>query len=169
MSTTILLKTSTCASRCRAKARGEVRFASKPRHLSDLSCSSAGRDEASFEAERSFVRAPLNSRVVSGTAHRDKGKGKAKENSLYGIPVEIQEALVLEDLLFVLMVCVPRLSVRRNIGASCQHNDMVHVPVARCVRWRALVTLGMRRDASITLVLILRKGQSGLTTLVKPV
>ncbi|KAI0764704.1 Spc98 family-domain-containing protein [Fomes fomentarius] len=61
------------------------------------------RDEASFEAERSFVRAPLNSRVVSGTGHRDKGKGKAKENSLYGVPVEIQEALVLEDLLFVLM------------------------------------------------------------------
>ncbi|EJF61584.1 hypothetical protein DICSQDRAFT_105728 [Dichomitus squalens LYAD-421 SS1] len=61
------------------------------------------RDEASFEAERSFVRAPLNSRVVSGSAQREKGKGKAKENSLYGIPVEIQEALVLEDLLFVLM------------------------------------------------------------------
>ncbi|KAI0683501.1 Spc98 family-domain-containing protein [Earliella scabrosa] len=61
------------------------------------------RDEASFEAERSFVRAPLNSRVVSGAGHRDKGKGKAKESSLYGVPVEIQEALVLEDLLFVLM------------------------------------------------------------------
>ncbi|KAI0746314.1 Spc98 family-domain-containing protein [Daedaleopsis nitida] len=61
------------------------------------------RDEPSFEAERSFVRAPLNSRVVSGTGHRDKGKGKAKETSLYGVPVEIQEALVLEDLLFVLM------------------------------------------------------------------
>lgn len=50
------------------------------------------------------MRAPLNSRVVSGTGHRDKGKGKAKEKSLYGVPVEIQEALVLEDLLFVLMV-----------------------------------------------------------------
>ncbi|RDX49409.1 hypothetical protein OH76DRAFT_1455871 [Lentinus brumalis] len=61
------------------------------------------RDEASFEAERSFVRAPLNSRVVSGTGRRDKGKGKAKETSLHGVPVEIQEALVLEDLLFVLM------------------------------------------------------------------
>ncbi|KAI0699788.1 Spc98 family-domain-containing protein [Cerioporus squamosus] len=61
------------------------------------------RDEASFEVERSFVRAPLNSRVVSGTGHRDKGKGKAKETSLHGVPVEIQEALVLEDLLFVLM------------------------------------------------------------------
>ena len=52
------------------------------------------------------MRAPLNSRVVSGAGHRDKGKGKAKESSLYGVPVEIQEALVLEDLLFVLMVCL---------------------------------------------------------------
>ena len=53
------------------------------------------------------MRAPLNSRVVSGSGHRDKGKGKARESSLYGIPVEIQEALVLEDLLFVLMVRLP--------------------------------------------------------------
>ncbi len=52
------------------------------------------------------MRAPLNSRVVSGTGRRDKGKGKAKETSLHGVPVEIQEALVLEDLLFVLMVRV---------------------------------------------------------------
>lgn len=64
----------------------------------------AGRDEASFEAERSFVRAPLNSRVVSSNVHRDKGKGKARDTSLYDVPVEIQEALVLEDLLYVLMV-----------------------------------------------------------------
>ena len=63
-----------------------------------------GREEASFEAERSFVRAPLNSRVVSSGGPRDKGKGKAKESSLYGVSIEIQEALVLEDLLFVLMV-----------------------------------------------------------------
>ncbi|EIW56156.1 uncharacterized protein TRAVEDRAFT_60139 [Trametes versicolor FP-101664 SS1] len=61
------------------------------------------RDEASFEAERSFVRAPLNSRVVSSNVHRDKGKGKARDTSLYDVPVEIQEALVLEDLLYVLM------------------------------------------------------------------
>ncbi|KAH9855480.1 Spc98 family-domain-containing protein [Lenzites betulinus] len=61
------------------------------------------RDEASFEAERSFVRAPLNSRVVSSSGHRDKGKGKAKDASLYNVPVEMQEALVLEDLLYVLM------------------------------------------------------------------
>ena len=106
--------------------------------MSDLSCPFAGRDEASFEAERSFVRAPLNSRVVSGSAHRDKGKGKAKENSLYGISAEIQEALVLEDLLFVLMVCVPRFSARRNIGAAFQHGDIVHVPAAHCTRWSTL-------------------------------
>ena len=66
--------------------------------------SGTGRDDISFEAEKSFVRAPLNSRVVSSGGPRDKGKGKAKESSLYGVPVDIQEALVLEDLLYVLMV-----------------------------------------------------------------
>lgn len=88
---------------------------------------SAGRDEASFEAERSFVRAPLNSRVVSGGVLRDKGKGKAKDSSLYGVPVEIQEALVLEDLLFVLMVCdllprPPQLFFGTN--ASSRHHEL---------------------------------------------
>ncbi|KAH9942681.1 Spc98 family-domain-containing protein [Amylocystis lapponica] len=65
------------------------------------------RDEPSFIAETSFVRAPLNSRVPSGAVPRDKdwskGKGKAREGSLAGVPIDIQEALILEDLLFVLM------------------------------------------------------------------
>jgi gamma-tubulin complex component 2 len=97
--------------------------------------------ESSFIAESSFVRAPLNSRVVSGgiatsygqpSNHRSapreqqaapsnyrgapsataqagpsanvNGKGKAKQPSLNSAPLEIQEALILEDLLFVLMV-----------------------------------------------------------------
>ena len=62
--------------------------------------------EPSFIAETSFVRAPLNSRVVSGSGgphYKYKGKGRARD-SLDGVPVEIQEALILEDLLFVLMV-----------------------------------------------------------------
>ncbi|KAH9830213.1 Spc98 family-domain-containing protein [Rhodofomes roseus] len=67
---------------------------------------SLGRDtEPSFIAETSFVRAPLNSRVVSGSSgprDRHKGKGRAKD-SLDGVPVETQEALILEDILFVLM------------------------------------------------------------------
>lgn len=64
-----------------------------------------GRDEPSFIAETSFVRAPLNSRVLSGAGPKGKGKGKSKANeSLDGVPIEIQEALILEDLLFVLMV-----------------------------------------------------------------
>lgn len=64
-----------------------------------------GREETSFIAETSFVRAPLNSRVgTSAPIPRDKGKGKAREESLQGLPVETQEALILEDLLFVLMV-----------------------------------------------------------------
>lgn len=65
-----------------------------------------GYDEPSFIAETSFVRAPLNSRVASGVGvpkDRSKGKGKARD-TLDGVPVEIQEALILEDLLFVLMV-----------------------------------------------------------------
>jgi hypothetical protein len=49
------------------------------------------------------VRAPLNSRVVSSPGST-KAKGKAKEESLDRLPIEIQEALVLEDLLYVLMV-----------------------------------------------------------------
>lgn len=64
-----------------------------------------GYDEPSFIAETSFVRAPLNSRVASGVGvpkDRSKGKGKARD-TLDGVPVEIQEALILEDLLFVLM------------------------------------------------------------------
>ncbi|OCH92428.1 hypothetical protein OBBRIDRAFT_791307 [Obba rivulosa] len=64
------------------------------------------REEPSFIAETSFVRAPLNSRVPSGSGiakDKGKGKGKAKEDGLQGVPTEIQEALVLEDLLFVLM------------------------------------------------------------------
>ncbi|KAF5340403.1 hypothetical protein D9611_007834 [Ephemerocybe angulata] len=86
-------------------------------------------NESSFIAEASFVRAPLNSRVVSGgiatgygqagshrTNHREQrpekyagaqggssGKGKARQDSLDSVPLEIQEALILEDLLFVLM------------------------------------------------------------------
>ncbi|KAI0067099.1 hypothetical protein BV25DRAFT_1278971 [Artomyces pyxidatus] len=60
------------------------------------------RAEPSFIAEESFVRAPLNSRVVSGTAI-PKTKGKAREEHLDDMPLEIQEAMILEDLLYVLM------------------------------------------------------------------
>ncbi|KAF9259258.1 hypothetical protein L218DRAFT_933944 [Marasmius fiardii PR-910] len=60
------------------------------------------RDEPSFIAETSFVKAPLNSRVVSGTA-MPKSKGKAKQESLDHVPPDIQEAMILEDLLYVLM------------------------------------------------------------------
>ncbi|PCH42005.1 gamma-tubulin complex component 2 [Wolfiporia cocos MD-104 SS10] len=68
---------------------------------------SAGVEEPSFIAETSFVRAPLNCRVAHGATYlRNKGKKKGKGEasaSLEGVPIEIQEALVLEDLLFVLM------------------------------------------------------------------
>jgi hypothetical protein len=59
--------------------------------------------EPSFISEESFVRAPLNSRIVSGTT-APRSKGKAREESLDTFPLDVQEALILEDLLFVLMV-----------------------------------------------------------------
>ncbi|KAG8877739.1 hypothetical protein FRB97_003153 [Tulasnella sp. 331] len=67
-------------------------------------------EDISFAVEASFVRAPLNSRVVNrpgfpspGPSSR-KGKEKARDpTSLHGISLEVQEALVLEDLLCVLM------------------------------------------------------------------
>jgi len=62
------------------------------------------RDEPSFIAETSFVRAPLNSRVGASNAV-PKSKGKAKQEPLDRIPLDIQEALILEDLLSVLIVC----------------------------------------------------------------
>ncbi|KDR70247.1 hypothetical protein GALMADRAFT_255134 [Galerina marginata CBS 339.88] len=62
---------------------------------------SKSHNDSSFIAETSFVRAPLNSRVVS-TSAAPKSKGKAKQESLDRVPLDIQEALILEDLLFVL-------------------------------------------------------------------
>ena len=53
-------------------------------------------------AETSFVRAPLNSRVSNASAPKAKGKGK--QEPLDRVPLDIQEAMILEDLLFVLMV-----------------------------------------------------------------
>ncbi|KAF8960629.1 Spc98 family-domain-containing protein [Flammula alnicola] len=54
---------------------------------------SKSHNDSSFIAETSFVRAPLNSRVVS-TSNAPKAKGKTKQESL--------DPLILEDLLFVL-------------------------------------------------------------------
>lgn len=66
----------------------------------------ANADESSsFIAETSFVRAPLNSRV--GTTNKiPKSKGKEREDVLDHLPTDIQEAIILEDLLYVLMVSV---------------------------------------------------------------
>ena len=72
------------------------------------------QNDSSFIAETSFVRAPLNSRVVSN-ANAPKVKGKGKQEPLDRVPLEIQEALILEDLLFVLMVsfifCLPEVDL----------------------------------------------------------
>lgn len=69
--------------------------------------------EPSFIAETSFVRAPLNSRV-GASASIPNVKGKAKEDVLNHLPVDVQEALILEDLLYVLMV---RLSIMVRLDA----------------------------------------------------
>ena len=66
-------------------------------------------EQPSFLAESSFIHAPLNSRVPSRPAPSpiavSKGKEREREGpSLIGVPVEIQDALLCEDLLFVLMV-----------------------------------------------------------------
>lgn len=66
-------------------------------------CPLEDHSEPSFIAETSFVRAPLNSRVGPAPA-LPKSKGKSRQESLDGVPVDIQEAIILEDLLYVLMV-----------------------------------------------------------------
>lgn len=75
-------------------------------------------EENSFAAEESFIRAPLNPRIpdkvdLQRRAHFSRSKrGKSADKSLppdgvlETLPVEIQEALVLEELLNVLMVGV---------------------------------------------------------------
>ncbi|PVF93301.1 hypothetical protein CPB86DRAFT_715744 [Serendipita vermifera] len=60
--------------------------------------------EPSFIAEQSFIRAPLNSRVASRIVPAKKGKSKVEP--LDGVPLDIQEAMILEDLLFVLMAII---------------------------------------------------------------
>ncbi|KAF9451553.1 gamma-tubulin complex component 2 [Macrolepiota fuliginosa MF-IS2] len=65
---------------------------------------SKNQNESSFIAETSFVRAPLNSRVVSNnSAPKSKEKGKAKQETLDRVPLDVQEAVILEDLLYVLL------------------------------------------------------------------
>ncbi|THU90397.1 gamma-tubulin complex component 2 [Dendrothele bispora CBS 962.96] len=70
------------------------------RQNSDYSPRNVSYDEPSFIAETSFVRAPLNSRVSSTSA---APKGKSRNDSLDHLPIDIQEALILEDLLYILM------------------------------------------------------------------
>ncbi|KAI9438511.1 Spc98 family-domain-containing protein [Lactarius indigo] len=90
-----------------AKVTGTIASARRNRHRdeqpSDVTPSADPRHrEPSFISEESFVRAPLNSRIVSGTT-APKSKGKAREESLDTFPLDVQEAMILEDLLFVLM------------------------------------------------------------------
>ncbi|KZT25586.1 gamma-tubulin complex, DGRIP84/SPC97 component [Neolentinus lepideus HHB14362 ss-1] len=84
---------------------------------------SRGYDEPSFIAETSFVRAPLNSRVVSnGSVPIGNFKGKGRQESLDRIPLEIQEALILEDLLYVLMG-IEGVYIRHHPDYSSEDDD----------------------------------------------
>ncbi|KAH7918446.1 hypothetical protein BV22DRAFT_1134588 [Leucogyrophana mollusca] len=57
--------------------------------------------DSSFITETSFTRAPLNSRV-SATPVIPNGTRKVKHESLGLLPLDIQEALILEDLSYIL-------------------------------------------------------------------
>ncbi|KZS97042.1 gamma-tubulin complex, DGRIP84/SPC97 component [Sistotremastrum niveocremeum HHB9708] len=60
--------------------------------------------EQSFIDERSFVRAPLNSRLGLGPTIAPKAKSRRKtKDNLSECSLELQEAIILEDLLSVLM------------------------------------------------------------------
>jgi len=90
---------------------------------------SKNQNDSSFIAETSFVRAPLNSRVVSN-ANAPKVKGKGKQEPLDRVPLEIQEAMILEDLLFVLMVpscifCLPEIHL--TCGLLGHRRSLYHV------------------------------------------
>ncbi|EPQ51590.1 gamma-tubulin complex, DGRIP84/SPC97 component [Gloeophyllum trabeum ATCC 11539] len=88
------------------KITGTLASARRSRHYreEDEELDGHSYEEPSFIAETSFVRAPLNSRVVSnGSVPLASFKGKAKQESLERIPLDVQEALILEDLLYVLM------------------------------------------------------------------
>jgi hypothetical protein len=87
----------------RATAEIEVRFSPFYPYFHCYTALLLGPDEPSFIAETSFVRAPLNSRVGSNPI-ATKAKGKAKQDTLDHMPLDIQEAIILEDLLYVLMV-----------------------------------------------------------------
>ncbi|KAF5354034.1 hypothetical protein D9756_007180 [Leucocoprinus leucothites] len=90
------------------EADGHMSHASLDGHLSyasrDRGSKTQNANESSFIAETSFVRAPLNSRVVSNnSAPKSKEKGKAKQETLDRVPLEVQEAMILEELLYVLL------------------------------------------------------------------
>ncbi|KAF8342595.1 Spc98 family-domain-containing protein [Cantharellus anzutake] len=64
--------------------------------------SASEAQESSFIEEASFVQNPLNSRLGPRPTG-GRTKGTSRKDALGDMPLEIQEALILEDLLFVLM------------------------------------------------------------------
>jgi gamma-tubulin complex component 2 len=84
--------------------------------------------EPSFVDEASFIRAPLNSRVEGKSAARHKtSKGKAKQDPLDTLPLDMQEAIILEELLFVLMVGKFHLIFAKLEHMTGDTRDLYHV------------------------------------------
>lgn len=72
------------------------------------------------------MNAPLNSRVPIQVASATRGKGKAKAEPLEKAPLEVQEALILEDLLFVLMVRLVGYVVPHMLIPTSGHRRDLH-------------------------------------------
>lgn len=109
---------------------------------SSLSNRDSAEDGPSFIAEASFVHAPLNSRVPMHSPSA-KHKGKAKAVTLDRVPLETQEVLILEDLLFVLTVSEATVrdyeqQLTRN-RASKEHTSHIHQTIIRMMRILFLV------------------------------
>lgn len=74
---------------------------STDKHLTDYI------DEPSFVDEKSFIKAPLLSRLgPAPSTPKRKGKERVLEEDFESVELEVQEAQLLEDLLNVLKVCI---------------------------------------------------------------
>ncbi|KAF8528465.1 Spc98 family-domain-containing protein [Hysterangium stoloniferum] len=80
-------------------------------------------EDNSFVAESSFLRAPLNSRVEAPKMPKSKGKARQREEeSLDGVTIEVQEAIILEELLSVLMG-IPGTYITYDTGYSLAEEE----------------------------------------------
>ncbi|QRV92962.1 gamma-tubulin complex component 2 [Ceratobasidium sp. AG-Ba] len=86
--------------------------------VGNLMCHPTGPQDASFTAENSFVHAPLNSRLNT-TATREQ-RERERPPPLRDLSLEIQEALILEDMLSVLIGVEGAYVIRNGIDEPAQ-------------------------------------------------